>query len=58
MLNNLVQFDPRKRKSAKECLESKMFDDIRVRELEKGAPFKIYLGCDDNSDHVDNLNKE
>lgn len=47
MLCNLLQFNPNKRITAEECLKNKIFDPIRVPELEKPAPFKIKLDIDD-----------
>ena len=32
--------------SAKQCIKNKIFDHIRVPELEKPAPFKINLDID------------
>lgn len=46
MLCNLLQFNPNKRITAEECLTNKIFDPIRVPELEKPAPFKIKLDID------------
>ena len=34
ILSDLLKFDPHKRVSAKECLKNKIFDSIRVPELE------------------------
>jgi hypothetical protein len=47
MLRDLLKFSPEERLTAKKCLESTIFDDIRVPQLEREAPFKIYLGCDE-----------
>jgi hypothetical protein len=42
----MMKFDPTQRFSAEECLKNPIFDSIRRPELEKRAPWKIYLGCD------------
>lgn len=47
MLRDLLKFNPEQRLTAKKCLESTIFDDIRVPQLEREAPFRIYLGCDE-----------
>ena len=47
MLESMLEFNPMFRNSAKECLKNEMFDDIRVKELEQGAPFEIELACDE-----------
>ena len=39
--------NPANRFSAKDSLGHKYFDDIRVKELEMDAPWKIHLGCDE-----------
>lgn len=39
--------------TVKECIKSKLFDDIRVKELEREAPYRIYLGCDEAIDTPD-----
>jgi hypothetical protein len=44
-----LKFNPNKRITAEECLRNKIFDTIRVPELEKPAPFKIKLDIDDIS---------
>lgn len=46
ILENMLKFNPEKRFSAKECLKSPVFDSIRRPNLEREAPWKIYLGCD------------
>ena len=43
----MLVLDPENRVSAKECLKNKLFDDIRNRKLEQGAPHKFYLKCDE-----------
>jgi hypothetical protein len=50
ILTDLLKFNPGQRLSVKSCLKQKFFDDIRVKELEREAPFRIYLGCDDSKD--------
>ena len=47
MLENLLKFNPEKRLSVKDCLNLPIFDKIRIKDLEKEAPFRIYLGCDE-----------
>ena len=47
VLCDLLQFNPHKRVSAADCLQNKIFDPIRVPELEQPAPFKIKLNVDD-----------
>lgn len=47
MLCKLLKFSPHKRVSAAECLRNKIFDPIRVPELEQPAPFKIKLNVDE-----------
>ena len=42
VLQNLLQFNPNKRWSAKTCLKSPLFDAYRSK-LEKDAPYKIKL---------------
>ena len=42
----MLEFNPHFRPSAYELLQHKWFDDIRNLRLEKGAPFKINLKCD------------
>lgn len=46
LVEGLLQFNPYLRYSAKECLKSSIFDQIRVPALEKDAPFKIRLNID------------
>merc|ERR1712147_424995 len=46
ILEALLEFNHQYRTSAKECLKSKFFDDIRVERLERGAPYEIHLLCD------------
>lgn len=42
----MLEFNHQFRLSAKELLKNKMFDDIRVERLERGAPYQIHLLCD------------
>lgn len=49
MLCKLLKFSPDKRVTAAECLANKIFDPIRVPELEQPAPFKIKLNVDEPS---------
>lgn len=46
MLQAMLEFNHQFRLSAKELLKNKMFDDIRVERLERGAPYQIHLLCD------------
>ena len=56
MLGELLEFNPHKRPSAKECLQKKLFDDIRVPMLEKGAPCTIDLSQIDGEGQFDYKN--
>ena len=47
MLENLLKFNPEKRLTVRDCLSLPFFEDIRVKELEREAPYRIYLGCDE-----------
>lgn len=42
----MIQFNPYLRNTAAECLKSPYFDNMRVKELEQPAPFKIFLKID------------
>jgi len=44
----MLEFNPYFRPTAKECLQSKLFDSIRVAGLEASAPFKINIDVDRN----------
>lgn len=44
----MLEFNPYYRPTAKECLQSKLFDSIRVPGLEASAPFKINIDVDRN----------
>lgn len=44
----MLQFNPYYRPTAKECLQHKVFDKIRVAGLESNAPFKINIDADRN----------
>jgi hypothetical protein len=57
MLTELLKFNPDERLTAKKCLESTLFDDIRVPQLEREAPFRIYLGCDETVPGVKESNE-
>jgi hypothetical protein len=39
----MIEFNPYFRASPAECLKSPFFDDIRVKELEQPAPYKVHL---------------
>jgi hypothetical protein len=45
---DMLEFNPHYRSTAKECLQSKLFDSIRVTGLEASAPFKINIDVDRN----------
>ncbi len=49
----MLEFNPFFRPTAKECLQSKMFDGIRVPGLESSAPFKINIDVDRNEFEFD-----
>ena len=42
----MLTFNPNKRLSANQLLKHKLFDKIRVQDLEEGAPHKINLKVD------------
>jgi hypothetical protein len=46
MLNGLLTFNPQKRVSMQECLNFKIFDEIRCKTLELKAKRKIVLELD------------
>lgn len=48
LLNEMLQFNPYMRPTAKECLQCQLFDSIRVQGLESTAPFKINIDVDRN----------
>ena len=43
----MIKFNPFMRALPSECLQNPYFDSIRVPELEKPAPYKIFLQCDE-----------
>lgn len=45
----MLEFNPHLRWSAKECLKSHYFDDVRIPQLEKKSKHKITLNLDDLS---------
>ena len=45
----MLEFNPHFRWSAKECLKSPFFDDVRIIKLEKRSKLKIELDFDDLS---------
>ena len=49
----MLEFNPYFRPTAKECLQSKVFDAIRVPGLEASAPFKINIDIDRNENKFD-----
>jgi len=48
LLASMLEFNPYFRPTAKECLQNKLFDSIRVTGLEASAPFKINIDVDRN----------
>lgn len=42
----MLEFNPAYRNSVQELIAHKAFDSIRVKKIEKGAPYKIYLEVD------------
>ena len=46
MLENMTEFNPYFRPSAKELLKNKIFDDIRLESIESDAPYKILVDID------------
>lgn len=46
MLHGLLEFNPMKRVSTKDCLNLKIFDDIRCKNLEQSAKKQIVLDLD------------
>ena len=39
----MLKFNPDDRLSAKDLLSNNMFDPIRIKKIEKGAPYKLYV---------------
>ena len=54
----MLEFNPYFRPTAKECLQNKIFDNIRVAGLEISAPFKINIDVDRNQHQFDYENAE
>ena len=46
MLENMTEFNPYFRPTAKELLKHKIFDDIRLESIESDAPYKILVDID------------
>jgi serine/threonine protein kinase len=46
VLTSLLVFNPKKRYSVEKVLKSSYFDSIRIPQLEKNAPYEIFLGVD------------
>jgi serine/threonine protein kinase len=46
LLKQMLIFNPLKRPSAKECLNSSIFDSLRVKALEQDADIKVKLELD------------
>lgn len=53
LLQQMLEFNPYFRPTAKECLQNRIFDEIRVPGLEAAAPFKINIECDRNEYQFD-----
>ena len=47
LILKMLVFNPNSRPNAKELLKIPIFDSIRVPQLEKKAPYKIYLQIDE-----------
>ena len=45
----MLEFNPHMRWSAKECLKSRYFDDVRIKQLEKKSKQKVVLDTEDLS---------
>ena len=43
LLKGMLEFNPYFRLTARECLKNKIFNDIRISDVEQSAPFKIKL---------------
>ena len=43
MISQMLHFNPDTRLSASECLQSKVFDDIRCLDIEKPSPKKVVV---------------
>ena len=48
LLEQMLEYNPYYRPTAKQLLKSKLFDDIRVPEMQGIAPFKIVIKIDNN----------
>ena len=46
LLDSMTEFNPYFRPTAKELLKHKIFDDIRMKEIEENAPYKICIDVD------------
>ena len=46
MLESMTEFNPYFRPSARQLLKNKIFDDIRKKDIEENAPFKITIDID------------
>ena len=53
LLREMLEFNPYFRPTAKECLQSPLFSNIRVQGLEASAPFKINIDVDRNEHKFD-----
>lgn len=54
----MLEINPYFRPTAKECLQNKIFDKIRVAGLEVSAPFKINIDVDRNEHKFDYENSD
>jgi serine/threonine protein kinase len=50
LLESLLNFDPNLRPTVSECIQNKIFDEIRNPDFEKGAAWKFILECDEKDD--------
>ena len=55
----MFEFNPHYRLSCKELIQNQIFDSVRVKKIEKGAPYKIYLDMDkiDSFDYEKQIDK-
>jgi serine/threonine protein kinase len=51
VLKSLLTFNPKKRYSVEKVLKSPYFDSIRMPNLERNAPFEVFLGIDQISEN-------
>lgn len=58
ILKQMLEFNPYFRPSAKQLLQNPIFDDLRQKNNENAAPFKIKLFFDKNSLACDHSNSK